>query len=68
MDFMHWVQQSLTQREMKFNEAGAMVHFVEQGMALVSPLIFKKYAQAAGGRAGHAGAARVDQVRLASAG
>ncbi|WP_280190795.1 MobH family relaxase [Delftia sp. PS-11] len=47
MDFMHWVQQSLTQREMKFNEAGAMVHFVEQGMALVSPLIFKKYAQAA---------------------
>lgn len=45
MDFMQWVQQGLVDREIKFNETGAAVHFVEQGMALVSPLIFKKFAQ-----------------------
>ncbi|MXN30179.1 phosphohydrolase [Delftia sp. CH05] len=45
MDFMRWVQQGLVDREIKFNETGAAVHFVEQGMALVSPLIFKKFAQ-----------------------
>ena len=44
--FMHWIQRGLAQHEMRSNEAGAMVHFVEQGMALVSPLIFKKYAKA----------------------
>jgi hypothetical protein len=45
LDFMRWVQQGLVDREIKFNETGAAVHFVEQGMALVSPLIFKKFAQ-----------------------
>jgi len=45
LDFMRWVQQGLVDRELKFNETGAAVHFVEQGMALVSPLIFKKFAQ-----------------------
>ncbi|WP_404299146.1 MobH family relaxase [Alicycliphilus denitrificans] len=54
MDFMYWVQQSLAKREMKFNETGAMVHFVEEGMALVSPRIFKEFAQAAAADAGEA--------------
>ncbi len=45
LDFMRWVQQGLVDREIKFNETGAAVHFVEQGMALVSPLIFKKFSQ-----------------------
>lgn len=45
LDFMRWVQHGLVDREIKFNETGAAVHFVEQGMALVSPLIFKKFAQ-----------------------
>lgn len=47
MAFMAWVQESLVSRELKFNETGAAVHFVEQGMALVSPLIFKQYARTA---------------------
>lgn len=47
MAFMDWVQQSLAKRDMKFNETGAMVHFVEEGMALVSPRIFREYAKAA---------------------
>lgn len=43
--FLRWVQQSLVSRELKYNEAGAPVHFVEEGMALVSPLIFRMYAR-----------------------
>lgn len=54
MDFMQWVQQSLARREMKFNESGAMVHFVEEGMALVSPKIFREFAQAAAADAAEA--------------
>jgi len=43
-DFMQWVQQGLVRREIKYNEAGATVHFVPEGMALVSPRIFRDYA------------------------
>jgi hypothetical protein len=28
----------------KYNETGALVHFVPEGMALVSPVVFKHYA------------------------
>jgi hypothetical protein len=42
--FIGWVQQSLASRAFKYNQTGAPVHFVEHGMALVSPLIFKLYA------------------------
>lgn len=44
MAFIAWLQQSLANRSIKYNETGATVHFVEHGMALVSPLIFKLYA------------------------
>ncbi|CAM3592319.1 conjugal transfer nickase/helicase domain-containing protein [Paracidovorax anthurii] len=47
--FLRWVQQSLVSRELTYNEPGAAVHFVEQGMALVSPLIFRMYARDVGG-------------------
>lgn len=43
--FMRWLQQGLASREIKYNESGAPVHFTEEGMALVSPLIFKLYAR-----------------------
>ena len=42
--FMQWVQQGLGEGSLKYNEAGAVVHFVEAGMALVSPVIFREYA------------------------
>jgi hypothetical protein len=42
--FMRWVQQSLGDGSIKYNEAGALVHFVEAGMALVSPAIFREFA------------------------
>ena len=45
MEFIGWLQRGLASREIKYNETGAPVHFVEEGMALVSPLIFKLYAQ-----------------------
>ena len=42
--FMKWVQQGLADGSLKYNEAGAPVHFVEAGIALVSPAIFREYA------------------------
>ena len=45
LDFMRWLQQGLAARLIKYNETGAPVHFVAEGMALVSPLIFKLYAR-----------------------
>lgn len=48
VNFLRWVQQGLVSRELKYNEAGAAVHFVPEGMALVSPRIFKDYAAEAG--------------------
>ncbi|GKT26911.1 DNA-binding domain-containing protein [Acidovorax sp. SUPP3334] len=43
--FMRWLQNGLASREIKHNETGAAMHFVEEGIALVSPLIFKLYAR-----------------------
>lgn len=45
-EFSQWLQQGLGSGELPYNEAGAMVHFVAEGMALVSPAIFKAYAEA----------------------
>lgn len=43
IQFMQWVQAGLAGGTIKYNEAGAHVHFIEFGMALVSPLIFKQF-------------------------
>lgn len=48
MAFIQWLQRGLASREITYNETGASVHFVEEGMALVSPLIFKLYAKDTG--------------------
>ncbi|HVR48946.1 MAG TPA: MobH family relaxase [Pseudorhodoferax sp.] len=45
LHFMRWVQTSLVERSIKYNETAAVVHFVPEGMALVSPLIFKLFAE-----------------------
>ena len=45
LGFVGWLQQSLAKRTLKYNETGAAVHFTVEGMALVSPLIFKLYAR-----------------------
>lgn len=42
--FMNWIQQGLRDKTLTYNETGAIVHFTEEGMALVSPLVFKTYA------------------------
>jgi len=42
--FMAWLQQGLAQGDLSFNEPGAMVHFVKEGMLLVSPRIFQRFA------------------------
>jgi len=44
--FMEWVQQGLAGGSLLYNEHGAPIHFIPQGMALVSPRIFREYALA----------------------
>lgn len=43
MAFVTWLQQGLASRALKYNETGAMIHFTAEGMALVSPAVFKAY-------------------------
>ena len=46
--FMAWVQEGLASGRLAYNESGAMVHFVAEGMFLASPRIFREFAQAYG--------------------
>jgi len=48
MRFMGWVQEGLATGRLRFNESGALVHFVPEGMLLVSPRIFREFAKAHG--------------------
>ena len=48
--FMSWLQAGLADGTLTFNQAGAMVHFVKEGMLLVSPRIFQRFAKAVRGR------------------
>lgn len=41
--FMAWLKAALAQGTLSFNETGAMVHFVKEGMLLVSPKIFQHF-------------------------
>ena len=43
--FIGWVQQRLSEGTLRVNEAGALVHFVDEGMLLVSPRIFREFAK-----------------------
>lgn len=43
--FMGWLQQGLADGSVRVNEPGALVHFVDAGMLLVSPRIFKEFAK-----------------------
>lgn len=45
MRFMRWVQEGLSEGSMPYNRADAMIHFVDEGMMLVSPVIFRKFAE-----------------------
>ncbi len=43
--FMAWLQQGLAGGTIAYNETGAMVHFAAEGMLLVSPRIFRHFAE-----------------------
>lgn len=43
--FIGWLQQGLSDGTLRVNEAGALVHFVDEGMLLVSPRIFREFAK-----------------------
>ncbi len=44
--FMAWVQEGIATGALRYNEAMARVHFVPEGMLLVTPAIFRDFAQA----------------------
>jgi integrating conjugative element relaxase (TIGR03760 family) len=44
--FMAWVQQGVGEGSLRYNESGALVHFVTEGLFLVSPGLFRAYAEA----------------------
>jgi hypothetical protein len=43
--FIEWVQRGLSDGTLRVNVAGALVHFVDEGMLLVSPRIFREFAE-----------------------
>ena len=43
--FMSWLRQGLADGTLRANQAGAFVHFVPEGMLLVSPRIFREFAR-----------------------
>ncbi len=43
--FMGWLQQGLANGSIAHNETGAMVHFAAEGMLLISPRIFRHFAE-----------------------
>ena len=42
--FIDWVQRGVADGSLSYNESGALVHFVAEGLFLVSPGIFRAYA------------------------
>lgn len=46
--FMQWLQNGIQNGVIKYNESNATVHFVKEGMLLVSPSIFKHYVETIG--------------------
>lgn len=52
--FIEWVQRGLSGGTLRVNVAGALVHFVDEGMLLVSPRIFREFADRHGAL-GHGG-------------
>ena len=57
--FMAWLRQGLADGALPVNVAGALVHFVPEGMLLVSPRIFREFAMRFG-EDGHGPAVAVD--------
>ena len=43
--FIEWVQRGLSDGTLRVNVADALVHFVDEGMLLVSPRIFREFAE-----------------------
>lgn len=43
--FMRWIQEGLAQGTMPYNRPDALIHFMDEGMMLVSPKIFREFAQ-----------------------
>lgn len=43
VEFIHWIQEEIAHHLMTYNQSNSMVHFVPEGVALVSPAIFRTY-------------------------
>ncbi|MDK2126257.1 MobH family relaxase [Parachitinimonas caeni] len=45
MRLLAWVQAGVSDGSLSFNVTGARIHFVEEGMLLISPVIFRDFAE-----------------------
>jgi hypothetical protein len=73
--FMAWLQQGLADGTLRVNVAGSLVHFVDEGMLLVSPRIFREFAKridedggSPANAAGDAGHRQIDPAPVLRAG
>ncbi|MCI4411472.1 MAG: DNA-binding domain-containing protein, partial [Thiotrichales bacterium] len=48
MQFIYWLQTSLANGSLTYNVPGARVHFLKEGLGLVSPAIFNLFSDFAG--------------------
>jgi hypothetical protein len=52
--FLAWLQQGIVEHRLRINDARALVHFVPEGMLLISPRIFREFvAQVGVGKIGY---------------
>jgi len=66
--FMCWVTSGITDGSIRINDAAALVHFVQEGMLLISPRIFREFARQFGeDGAGATLPEKVDESRLGTA-
>lgn len=61
--FMHWLRQGIVDGSIPINEANAWVHFVAEGMLLVSPRIFKEFVKRFGEDGTSSGLVRAGENR-----
>ncbi len=69
--FVAWIQHGLGSGELSYNESDAMIHFVDDGMLLVSPRVFRTYLetnQYDGGIGGSKDEMRALQLEIQKAG
>jgi hypothetical protein len=65
--FMSWLVESLREGKLRINDSAGPLHFVPEGLLLVSPRIFREYATTLARERANAGAEAIDEADLVKA-